>query len=47
MEKSSQGCYKAMQLHDNIIDIQNRLPYSKTVYNNCSFFMSDGSKSWC
>ena len=33
MEKSSQGCYKAMQIvfcdshHNNIMDIQNRLPY--------------------
>ena len=32
MEKSSQGCYEAMQYHNNIIDIQNRLPYSKVVY---------------
>ena len=38
MEKSSQGCYKAIQIgfcdsyHNNIIDIQNRLPYSKGVY---------------
>ena len=38
MEKSSQGCYKAMQIgfcdcHQNsIMDIQNRLPYSKVVY---------------
>ena len=37
-EKSSQGCYKAIQIgfcdsyHNNIIDIQNRLPYSKVVY---------------
>ena len=50
MEKSSQGFYKAMQIgfcdsyHNKIIDIQNRLPYSK-VCNNCSFFMSNGSKS--
>ena len=38
MEKSSQGCYKAVQIcfcdsyHNKIIDIQNRLPYSKVVY---------------
>ena len=38
MEKSSQGCYKARQLsfcdshYNNIMDIQNRLPYSKLVY---------------
>ena len=38
MEKSSQGCYKAIQIgfcdsyHNNIIDIPNRLPYSKVVY---------------
>ena len=38
MEKSSQGCYKAIQIcfcdsyHNKIIDIQNRLPYSKVVY---------------
>ena len=38
MEKSSQGCFKAIQIgfcdsyHNNIIDIQNRLPYSKVVY---------------
>ena len=37
MEKSSQGCYKAIQIgfcdsyHNYIIDIQNRLPYSKVV----------------
>ena len=35
MEKSSQGCYKAIQIgfcdsyHNKIIDVQNRLPYSK------------------
>ena len=39
MEKSSQGCNKAMQIgfrdsyHNNIIDIQNRVPYSKVVYS--------------
>ena len=38
MEKSSQGCCKAIQIgfcdsyHNKIIDIQNRLPYSKVVY---------------
>ena len=32
MEKSSQGCYKQCSYHNNIIDIQNRLPYSKVVY---------------
>ena len=38
MEKSSQGCCKAIQIgfcdsyHNNTIDIQNRLPYSKVVY---------------
>ena len=38
METSSQGCYKAIQIglydsyHNKIIDIQNRLPYSKVVY---------------
>ena len=38
MEKSSQGRNKAIQIgfcdryHNNIIDIQNRLPYSKVVY---------------
>ena len=38
MEKSSQGCYKAIQIgfcdsyHNIIIDIQNSLPYSKVVY---------------
>ena len=38
MEKSSQGCYKAIQIgfcdsyHNKIIDVQNRLPYSKVVY---------------
>ena len=38
MEKSSQGCYKAIQIgfcdsyHNKIINIQNRLPYSKVVY---------------
>ena len=38
MEKSSQGCYKAMQIGfcdshcNNIMDSQNRLPYSKVVY---------------
>ena len=38
MEKSSQGCYNAIQIgfcdsyHNNITDIQNRLPYSKVVY---------------
>ena len=53
MEKSSQGCYKAIQTgfcdsyHNKIIDIQNRLPYPKVSCNNCSFFMSNGSKSWC
>ena len=37
-EKSSQGCCKAIQIgfcdsyHNKIIDIQNRLPYSKVVY---------------
>ena len=37
MGKSSQGCYKAMQIglcdshYNNIMDIQNRLPYSKLV----------------
>ena len=55
MEKSSQGCYKAIQIcfcdsyHNKIIDIQNRLPYSKVVYPAIIvlFFMSNGSKSWC
>ena len=52
MEKSSQGCYKAMQIgfcdsyHNNIIDIQNRFKGGVSC-NNCSFFMSNGSKSWC
>ena len=38
MENSSQGCYKAIQIcfcdsyHNKIIDIQNRLPYSKVLY---------------
>ena len=38
VEKSSQGCYKAMHIgfcdshYSNIMDIQNRLPYSKVVY---------------
>ena len=38
MDKSSQGSYKAIRIgfcdnyHNNIIDIQNRLPYSKVVY---------------
>ena len=38
MEKSSQGCYKAIQIgfcdshYNNIMDIQNSLPYSKVVY---------------
>ena len=49
LEKSSQGCYKATQIsfcdshYNNVIDIQNRLPYIGGV----SFFMSNGSKSWC
>ena len=38
MEKSLQDCYKAKQIgfcdshYNNIMDIQNRLPYSKVVY---------------
>ena len=38
MEKSSQGCYKEIQIdfcdsyHNNIIEIQNRLSYSNVVY---------------
>ena len=44
MDKSSQGCYKAIQIgfcdsyHNNIIGIQNRLPYSKVVYPAIFFF---------
>ena len=46
MEKSSQGCYKAMQIGfcdshcNNIMDIQSRLPYSKVVYHAITVFFS-------
>ena len=46
MEKSSQGCYKAMQIgfcdshYHNIMDIQNRLPYSKVVYRAITVLFS-------
>ena len=46
MEKSSQVCYKAMQIgfgdshYNNIMDIQNRLPYSKVVYPPMIFLFS-------
>ena len=51
--RASQGCYKAIQIgfchsyHNKIINIQNRLPYSKVVNPVIIFFMSNGSKSWC
>ena len=54
MEKSSHGCYKAIQIGFVTAITKTLLTFKQIAVfkggvscNNCSFFMSNGSKSWC